>query len=121
MQTIWVRLMVLAASGAAVVPLAGQDQPLSVRGVFSTGYYSSSTRGEITNAVDFVPVSARFEMTGYYKSADFLHFSAQPEVTLGPQASDAGFQGGNGIKFQATLFRKLKQYQSEGFVVAPAA
>ena len=39
-------------------------------------------------------------------SPELLSFSAQPELNLGPQASDAGFQGGNGIKLQTSFLRK---------------
>lgn len=96
-------LAVLAMASA----LPGQDQPLSVRGTFATGYYNTSTRGEANQSLSFVPVGARFEITGYYKSADFLNFSAEPELNLGPQASEAGFQGGNGIRFRMTALRRL--------------
>ena len=92
---------------AAASMLQAQEQPLSVRGTFTTGYYNTSTRGEANQSLSFVPVGARFELTGYYKSADFLNFSAEPELNLGPQASEAGFQGGNGIRFRMTALRKL--------------
>ncbi len=99
-------LAVLAA--LAFAPLVrGQERPLNVNGTFTTGYYSTTTRGEANQSLNFVPVGARFEITGYYKSADFLNFSAEPELNLGPQASEAGFQGGNGIRFRSTMFRKL--------------
>ena len=39
-------------------------------------------------------------------SPDFLSFLVQPELGLGPQASEAGFTGGNGIRLQATFLRK---------------
>jgi hypothetical protein len=77
-----------------------------VNGTFSTGYYSSTTRGEANQSLSFVPVGARFDMGGYYLSPDLLSFSAQPELNFGPQASDAGFQGGNGIKLSVSLLRK---------------
>src|SRR4029077_12673279 len=73
---------------------------------FSTGYYNTVTRGEANQSLSFVPIGARFDIGGYYLSPDLLSFSAQPELNLGPQASDAGFQGGNGIKLRFTLLRK---------------
>src|SRR5581483_10267907 len=93
---------------AVVLPLLlrAQEKPLSVNGTVTTGYYSTTSRGETNQSVSFAPVGARFEMSGYYLSPELLSFSAQPEVNVGPQASDAGFQGGNGIKLRLTLLRK---------------
>ena len=86
--------------------LHGQEQPLSVMGTFSTGYYTTTTRGDANQSLDFVPFGARFDISGYYLSPDLLSFSAQPELGVGPQASEAGFDGGNGIRVQVTLLRK---------------
>lgn len=96
----------LLAALAGSFALPGQERPLTVNGTFSTGYYNSSTRGEANQSLSFVPVGARFDMGGYYLSPDLLSFSAQPELNYGPQASDAGFQGGNGIKLSVSLLRK---------------
>ena len=92
---------------AGLPALHAQDQPLSVRGTIATGYYNTVTRGASNQSLSFVPLGARFEITGYYKSADFLNFTAQPELNVGPQASEAGFQGGNGIRFRVTALRRL--------------
>ena len=91
-----------------VLPAAvrAQERPLSITGTFSTGYYESFTRGAANQSLDFVPFGALFDINGYYLSPDFISYSAQPEVGLGPQASEAGFQGGNGIRLQLTLLRK---------------
>ena len=87
--------------------LQAQEKPLDATGTLTTGYYNTSTRGDANQSMSFVPLGARFEITGVYKSADFLNFTAQPELNLGPQASEAGFQGGNGVRFHMTAFRKL--------------
>ncbi|HXB67613.1 MAG TPA: hypothetical protein VNY05_05185 [Candidatus Acidoferrales bacterium] len=102
----WSCYSVVLAAFASPLMLRSQEQPLSINGIFSTGYYNTTTRGEASQSLSFVPVGARFEMSGYYHSPDLLSFSAQPELNFGPQASDAGFQGGNGIKFRFTLLRK---------------
>jgi len=91
---------------AVPLVLPGQERPLSVTGTFSTGYYNSETRGQANQSLEFVPFGARFDINGFYLSPDFLMFSAQPELGIGPQASEAGFQGGNGIRLQVTLLRK---------------
>src|SRR6202035_1148049 len=97
---------VVLATFAVPLVLRSQEKPLSISGTISTGYYNSITRGEANQSLSFVPIGARFEMGGYYLSPDLLSFSAQPELNFGPQASDAGFQGGNGIKLGFTLLRK---------------
>jgi hypothetical protein len=45
-------------------------------------------------------------MNGYYLTPDLISFSAQPELNLGPQATEAGFQGGNGVRVGLTFLRK---------------
>jgi hypothetical protein len=102
------RLCYLGVLAAFVVPLVlrSQEKPLTINGTFSTGYYNTSTRGEANQSLSFVPVGARFDMGGYFLSPDLLSFSAQPELNFGPQASDAGFQGGNGLKLRFTLLGK---------------
>ncbi|MDR3701532.1 MAG: hypothetical protein P4L56_17925 [Candidatus Sulfopaludibacter sp.] len=87
--------------------LSGQEQPLSIWGTFSTGYYSTKTRGDENQSLNFVPFGARFDVNGYLLSPDLLTFTVQPELNAGPQASDAGFQGGNGVRLSTTLFRRL--------------
>jgi hypothetical protein len=90
---------------ALVETLAGQEKPLQVSATLSTGYYSTYTRSEANQTVTFVPADAQFNVNGYFLSPDFLSFSAQPELTSGPQASDAGFQGGNGVQLRVTALR----------------
>ena len=96
---------VLAVLAAPLV-LHGQEKPLTASGTFSTGYYNAITRGDANQSLSFVPVGARVDLSGYVVSPDLLNFSMQPEVTLGPQASDAGFQGGDGIRLRTALLRK---------------
>ena len=58
------------------------------------------TRGEANQSLHFVPFGAKFDINGFLLSPDLLSFSAQPEVSAGPQASEAGFQGGNGVRWR---------------------
>ncbi len=97
----------VAAGLMLPVVLCGQEQPLSIWGTFSTGYYNTKTRGDENQSLHFVPFGARFDVNGYLLSPDLLTFSVQPELNAGPQASDAGFQGGNGVRLSTTLFRRL--------------
>lgn len=96
----------LAALAMAQI-LPGQEKPLSIVGTFDTGYYNTTTRGVANQSLSFVPVGARFEIDGYYKSPDLLNYWVAPEINIGPQASEAGFQGGNGVRTRVTFFRKL--------------
>ncbi len=96
----------LLAAFAVPFVLRCQEQPLSVSTTVSTGYYNASTRGDANQSLSFVPFGARFDVNGYLLSPEFLTISAVPEVTAGPQASEAGFQGGNGIQFRTSLFPK---------------
>ena len=100
------KLVVMLGCFAVPVVLCGQDRPITATGTFATGYYSTETRGVATQNLNFFPFSSRFDINGYYLSPDLLSFSAQPELGLGPQASEAGFEGGNGIRLQLTLLRK---------------
>lgn len=94
--------------GVAIAPvLVAQEQPLNIQGIFTTGYYNTYTRGIANQSLGFVPFGAQFEIDGFYKTPDFLSFSAQPELNVGPQASEAGFQGGNGGVFRVTFLRRL--------------
>lgn len=88
------------------VRVAAQEKPLSANAVFSTGYYDTYTRDTADHSVSFVPFGAKFDINGYWMMPDFLSFTAQPELNAGPQASDAGFLGGNGIRLSVTLLRK---------------
>jgi len=102
------RLGVGAMLAVFMVPLVlrGQEQPLTASGTFSTGYYSTYSRGEANEQLKFVPFGARFDINGYYMTPDLLSFSVQPMLSVGPQASEAGFQGGNGIQLHIVLLRK---------------
>ncbi len=87
--------------------IIAQTVPLTVSGVFSSGYYETWTRGQVNQKVNFVPASISLDVNGYYMSPDFLNFTLQPEFVYGPQASEAGFQGGNGISMRITALRRL--------------
>jgi len=92
---------------ASAVLLDAQEQPLSIGGAFTTGYYASSARGEQYENLKFVPFGAKFDMNGFFINPDLLSVTVQPELNVGPQASEAGFEGGNGIRLRTTLLRKL--------------
>jgi len=88
------------------VGLLGQETPLNVNATYSTGFYSTYSRDVTDHSLNFVPFGAKFDVSGYWMMPDFLSFTAQPELNVGPQASDAGFLGGNGIRLNVTLLRK---------------
>ncbi|MEQ1947345.1 MAG: hypothetical protein ABL995_09150 [Bryobacteraceae bacterium] len=98
--------MLTSALLSAAACLCAQEQPLRITGTFSTGFYSSYTRDEVNQKIAFVPVGSVFNITGYYMTPDLVTFTAQPELNFGPQATEAGFQGGNGIRFNTTFLRR---------------
>ncbi len=89
-------------------PRSAWQRPFSINGTFTSGYYSSYTRGgsNENQATSFVPAGAAFDINGYYLTPDLLDYSIQPEFNASPQASDAGFQGGNGIRVRVNALRK---------------
>jgi len=84
----------------------GQEKPLTVDAKFSSGYYNTYTRGDTNQSINFVPVGATFDINGYYMMPDLLNFWIQPELNYGPQASDVGFQGGNGVRMRVNVLRQ---------------
>lgn len=94
----------IALAGPFALP--GQTNPLTISGVFSSGFYDTWTRGQSTQKVSFFPAGAKLDINGYYLSPDLLTFSVQPELDWGPQASEAGFQGGNGVALRLTALRR---------------
>jgi hypothetical protein len=82
--------------------------PLTINGTFSTGYYNSFSRGGSNQSqkINFMPAGAFFDINGYYLKPDLLNYSIQPELYAGAQASDAGFEGGNGIRMRVAALPK---------------
>lgn len=95
---------------AAVLTLSSvasaQERPVTVFSTFYTGFYSTSTRGDANQSLSFVPFGAKFDINGYLLSPDLISYSVQPELAAGPQASEAGIQGGNGVRLRVTFLRK---------------
>jgi hypothetical protein len=86
----------------------GRERALAVNGTFSSGYYNGFTRGggNDNQSIHFVPAGAQFDIHGYYQTPDLINYWLQPEFNAGPQATDAGFQGGNGIRMHLSALRK---------------
>lgn len=105
----WIPRFLGRPAVAALFPLLlpAQEQPLSVVGTFSTGYYTTTTTVQTAQSLTFVPFGAKFDINGYVVSPDLFNFLVQPELNAGPQASEAGFEGGNGVRLRATFFRKI--------------
>ena len=96
------------ADGGEEEPSPGLQLPLTINGTFSTGYYNSFSRGGSNQdqRINFMPAGASFDINGYYLKPDLLNYSIQPELYAGAQASDAGFEGGNGIRMKVTALPK---------------
>lgn len=86
--------------------MCAQERPVSFEARIYTGYYDTRTRGEANQTLHTIPLGARFDLDGYFLSPDLVSFSFQPEVSAGPQATEAGIQGGNGVRLRVTFLRK---------------
>ncbi len=91
---------------ASSLPGQSVEQPIRIDTTVSTGYYNTSTTGEANQNVTFVPLGVKFKINGSLLSPDLLTFNVEPELNVGPQASEAGFQGGNGVRLHLLLLRK---------------
>jgi hypothetical protein len=93
---------------APAKPVAPSSHPLTVDGTFTTGFYTAYTKGggNESQRIRFVPAGASFEINGYYLTPDLLDYWFQPHLNVGPQASDAGFQGDNGLRTRITFLRR---------------
>lgn len=92
-------LLLACALGAGV----GQERPLSLEGIVSSGFYTTSSRDVTEVRVSIVPLSLNLDANGFLGDPGFLSFRIQPMLTTGPQATEAGFLGGNGVKVDTTL------------------
>lgn len=101
------RLQTLICGALALpVGIRAQEQPLSLNATVYTGFYSTSSKGDANQSIRFIPIGGQFSFDGYLFTPDLLTFSAIPQVSVGPQASEAGIDGGNGIRLRVTLLRK---------------
>jgi hypothetical protein len=96
----------LAGALALSISARAQENPLNISATVYSGFYTTSTKGQANQSLTFVPLGARFDIEGFLLSPDLLWYSFQPELALGPQASDAGIQGGDGVRLRVGLLRK---------------
>jgi hypothetical protein len=89
-----------------LTPSLAQEKPLSLSGVFSTGFYSTRNENSFDSTVSTIPVGVQFDLSGYLTRPDFLNFRLQPQLSNGPQTYDAGFTNGNGITASATFLSR---------------
>lgn len=89
-----------------VAPAAAQEKPLSLRGVFSTGVYSTRNENSFESKTTTIPVGVQLDLAGYLARPDFISFKVQPQLSGGAQAFDAGFTNGNGITASATVLSR---------------
>lgn len=96
----------IAAAGlaaAAVIPGFSQEKPLSVAGNVYTGFYSTTNQNERETRLSFVPASVDLDLTGYVGAPGFLSYRVRPQWSAGPQATEAGFLGGDGVSLSTTF------------------
>ncbi|MBI5086085.1 MAG: hypothetical protein HZB13_15980, partial [Acidobacteria bacterium] len=89
---------------AAQLGLA-QNHINNLSGAVTTGFYSTHAISPRNQQLRFVPLTLDLDFAGYYGHPDFLSYDVRPVLTLGPQATEAGFIGGNGVSASATFLR----------------
>ena len=78
-------------------PAPAQQAAANLKGVLSSGLYSTHNRDPLDRHITFVPLNVDMDLAGYLGAPGFLEFDLRPELTLGPQSTEAGFTGGNGV------------------------
>jgi len=96
-------LFFLAATGSAQIPPVGLT---SLSGAVETGYASTRTVNGRDFSSSILPLGIDLETRGFLGHPDFLIFDVKPQLSAGAQSPQAGFRGGNGVAFDATLLRR---------------
>ncbi|MFQ5663306.1 MAG: hypothetical protein ACE5HL_05710 [Terriglobia bacterium] len=84
----------------------GQEKPLSLTGVFTTGVYTANNQNGLAARVSTVPAILKLNLDGYLGHPDFLSYRVRPQLSAGEQATDAGFITGNGLTLTTTFLRQ---------------
>ena len=96
-----------AALLLAVTPnCAAQFRLTDLSGRIITGVYRTRAEDLGGRTISFVPLTFDLQTAGYFSHPDFLSFDVKPILTNGPQATEAGFIGGNGVAATATFLRR---------------
>lgn len=75
-------------------------------GKVMTGYYSTRAEDLGGQEIHFVPLTFDLWTAGFLGHPDFLSFDVKPTLTFGPQATEAGFIGGNGVSAATEFLRR---------------
>lgn len=102
------RLLSLAWLAVCCLPSAAlaQNGPMSLIGEVVTGVASSKVNDGRRASESVTPFTANFDFRSYLGHPDFLSFRVQPRLNFGGQASQAGFDGRNGIAVSGTFLRR---------------
>lgn len=100
------RMGMAAALLLAARPAFAQHHLTSLTGTVATGYYGTSAMDPRAPRVSFVPLTLGLDAQGFVGHPDFLSYDVKPVATLGPQATEAGFLGGNGVSLSVWFLRK---------------
>lgn len=85
------------------LPGLAQEKPVNLTGVFTTGFYSSQNQNGRQAKVTSIPAILNLDLAGYLGHPGFVSYRVQPQLSAGPQASDAGFLSGNGLSLSTTF------------------
>ncbi len=99
MKSLWAMMFLIAG----VAAVTAQERPLSLRATMSSGFYSTFSRDVVETRLSVVPVSLDLAARGYIGDPGFFSYSVRPMLSVGPQASEAGLLGGNGVAADTTI------------------
>ncbi len=99
----------LTVAGGVVCLLAGgtcAQNGTSLSGEVVTGLASTRISDGRQRKESVTPLIGNFDFRSYLGHPDFFQFRMQPRLNFGGQASQAGFDGRNGIAMSGTLLRR---------------
>jgi hypothetical protein len=88
---------------ATALPGLAQEKPVTLTGVFSSGFYATDNRNGREARVTSIPFLVNLDLSGYVGHPGFISYRVQPQLSTGAQANEAGFIGGNGLSLSTTF------------------
>ena len=92
--------LVLAAAGTCCL---AQEKPVSLAGRLYSGFFNTTNRNGAETGLSFVQLGVDLDLYGYLGAPGLIDYRVQPKLTSGPQATEAGFFGGNGVTLTTTF------------------
>ncbi len=102
----WRTILTVVVSLVAPLICHAQLRLTDLTGKVITGAYRTRAADLGGRTISIVPLTLDLRTAGYFSHPDFLSFDIKPVLTSGPQATEAGFIGGNGISLTTDFLRR---------------